>query len=76
MALYVAQDDENQKLRNEQWYPRYFGAQEVCLKNLQRKNRDVQVKMIGIQPDIHRKFGKRTRVEWICLQEDINKSLL
>ena len=76
MALYTAQNDDNERLRNEQWYPRYFGAQEVCLKNLQRKNGDVEVKMVGIEPDIHIIFGKRTRVEWTCLQEDIDKSLL
>ena len=76
MALYVAKNDDNERLRNEQWYPRYFGAQEVCLKNLQRKNRNVEVKMLGIKPDTHETYGKRTRLEFMCLKEDIDKSLL
>ena len=76
MALYTAQNDDNERLRNEQWYPRYFAQNEIALKNLQRKNSEVVVKMLGIEPDIHQTYGKRTRVEFTCLQEDIDKSLL
>ena len=74
--LYTAQNDDNQELRNEAWYMRYFNAQEVCLKNLQRKNRNVEVKMLGIKPDTHETYGKRTRLEFTCLKEDIDKSIL
>ena len=60
-------------VRNEQWYPRYFMANESTLNNLVRKNNQVQIKMLGIQGCLT--YGQRTRHEWTCLQEDINQGV-
>lgn len=53
-------------VRNELWYPRYHSTNTKTLNNLFRKNRDVEVKMLGIQGDLD--FGLRTRYEFTALQ--------
>ena len=63
------------EVRAEGWYAEYFGQVTSTLESTQLKYPEAELIIVGIEPDNHPQYGARTRMEWLCLDEDIHTAL-
>ena len=62
-------------VRAESWYPRYLQSVTDAYATARKKYPGARIKVAGVIPDNHTVYGARTRLEFICLEQDILQAL-
>ena len=64
-----------EQLKSEGWYVRYLQSVTDTLAAIAVKFPNARIRVVGVQPDNHKQYGARTRMEFHLLERDILKAL-